>query len=98
MHDADLDISVYPMLNVGSLAGFLSSRMESLVGKLTVINSGFTIQGMGFPGALVIYAAFIDRLMTRPQDSMRPGCSSRLALSPSLSLELYDHESWICNP
>ncbi|KAL8939780.1 MAG: hypothetical protein Q9216_003167 [Gyalolechia sp. 2 TL-2023] len=64
----------YPMLLIGPYASILCkslSREESL--DITV--AGFTIQGIGFLVAFMIYASFIYRLMTQklPQQSSRPG-------------------------
>ncbi|KAI4176302.1 MAG: hypothetical protein LQ343_001040 [Gyalolechia ehrenbergii] len=64
----------YPMLIIGPYASILSkslSRREAL--DITV--AGFTIQGIGFLVAFMIYASFIYRLMTQklPQANSRPG-------------------------
>lgn len=62
------------MLIIGPYASILSkslSRREAL--DITV--AGFTIQGIGFLVAFMIYASFIYRLMTQklPQANSRPG-------------------------
>lgn len=66
----------YPLLvigpHAGALAGDLVGRPES---ALAIILGGFVFQGIGFLLSLMIYAAFIYRLMTQklPQENLRPG-------------------------
>lgn len=64
----------YPLLMVGPIAGVLPSSLTSLQ-SLKVIVGGFTCQGIGFMVSLLIYSAFIYRLMTQklPQEALRPG-------------------------
>ena len=67
----------YPLLIIGphasNLAPKLSSRSPPLA--LNVIVSGFVVQGIGFLVSLMIYSAFLYRLMTQklPKESLRPG-------------------------
>ena len=64
----------YPLLVVGPHAGVLASKVSSHR-ALDILIGGFTIQGIGFMVTLMIYAAFIYRLMTQklPKESLRPG-------------------------
>lgn len=64
----------YPMLIIGPHAGVLTETLDA-DRSLAVIIGGFTIQGVGFLVSLMIYSAFIYRLMTQklPQESIRPG-------------------------
>ena len=64
----------YPLLIIGPHAAVLSETLDP-ERSLAVIIGGFTIQGVGFLVSLMIYAAFIYRLMTQklPQESIRPG-------------------------
>ena len=64
----------YPLLIIGPHAGILSAQL-SPTKSLDVIIGGFTIQGIGFLVAFMVYAAFIYRLMTQklPRESVRPG-------------------------
>ena len=59
---------------VGPIAGVLPTNLASPQ-NLKVIVGGFTFQGIGFMVSLLIYSAFIYRLMTQklPQESLRPG-------------------------
>jgi len=62
------------MLIIGPHAGVLSQTLEP--GRaLAVILGGFTIQGVGFLVSMMIYPAFMYRLMTQklPQEATRPG-------------------------
>ena len=63
----------YPLLIIAPHAGILSSRLQGDK-AVDVIVAGFVFQGIGFLVSLMIYAAFIYRLMTQklPQESMRP--------------------------
>lgn len=64
----------YPLLIIGPHAAILSSRLPT--GKaFGIIVGGFTLQGIGFMVTMMIYAAFIYRLMTQklPAESTRPG-------------------------
>lgn len=64
----------YPLLVIGPHAGILASKLHG-VAALDIIIGGFVFQGIGFMVSLMIYAAFIYRLMTQklPQESLRPG-------------------------
>jgi len=64
----------YPLLIIGPHASVLAS-VSSGINALDVIIGGFVFQGIGFLVSLMIYAAFIYRLMTQklPQESLRPG-------------------------
>ncbi|KAJ5273980.1 hypothetical protein N7478_009105 [Penicillium angulare] len=64
----------YPMLIIGPHAGILCQKLEQ--GRsLRIIVGGVTIQGVGFLVSLMVYSAFIYRLMTQklPKENMRPG-------------------------
>ncbi|EMC93090.1 hypothetical protein BAUCODRAFT_46942, partial [Baudoinia panamericana UAMH 10762] len=65
----------YPLLIIGPHAGVLASKLPAGPKALDVIIGGFVFQGIGFLVSLMIYAAFIYRLMTQklPQESLRPG-------------------------
>ena len=64
----------YPLLIIGTHAGILSSQLRQSR-ALVIIIGGFTAQGIGFMVSLMIYSAFIYRLMTQklPKESLRPG-------------------------
>ncbi|KXG53828.1 C4-dicarboxylate transporter/malic acid transport protein [Penicillium griseofulvum] len=64
----------YPMLIIGPHAGILSAKLEPSR-SLSVIIGGMTIQGVGFLVSLMVYSAFIYRLMTQklPKENLRPG-------------------------
>lgn len=64
----------YPLLIVGPHAGQLSAKTNGSR-SLDIIISGYTLQGIGFMVSLMIYSAFIYRLMTQklPKESLRPG-------------------------
>lgn len=64
----------YPMLIIGPHAGVLSAHLNPSE-SLTIIIGGFTIQGVGFLVSLMVYSAFIYRLMTQklPKENIRPG-------------------------
>ncbi|KAF2687454.1 hypothetical protein K458DRAFT_333911 [Lentithecium fluviatile CBS 122367] len=65
----------YPLLIIGPHAGNLAPKVSSPNKALLVIVSGYVIQGIGFLVSLMIYSAFIYRLMTQklPKESLRPG-------------------------
>ncbi|KAF2267941.1 hypothetical protein CC78DRAFT_565743 [Lojkania enalia] len=65
----------YPLLIIGPHAGNLSAKISDPVRALNVIVSGYVIQGIGFLVSLMIYSAFLYRLMTQklPKESLRPG-------------------------
>ncbi|KAF2813757.1 uncharacterized protein BDZ99DRAFT_485897 [Mytilinidion resinicola] len=64
----------YPLLIIGPFAGVLSAKTTSTT-ALSIIVSGYTLQGIGFMVSLMIYSAFLYRLMTQklPAESLRPG-------------------------
>lgn len=66
----------YPLLVIGPHAGVLSKHLiHRQADALDVVIGGFVFQGIGFLLSLMIYAAFIYRLMTQklPQENLRPG-------------------------
>lgn len=65
----------YSLLIIGPHAGTLSPKVADPDTALSIILGGFIIQGIGFLVSLMIYAAFIYRLMTQklPKESSRPG-------------------------
>jgi len=64
----------YPLLIAGPHAGNLAQKV-SPEAALRIILSGWVLQGIGFMVSLMIYSAFLYRLMTQklPQESLRPG-------------------------
>ena len=64
----------YPLLIIGPHAAVLSQTLKQKR-ALDIIVGGYTLQGIGFMVSLMIYSAFIYRLMTQklPQESTRPG-------------------------
>ncbi|KAL4956199.1 voltage-dependent anion channel-domain-containing protein [Aspergillus filifer] len=64
----------YPMLIIGPHAGLLSSKLRPSR-TLPIIIGGTTIQGVGFLVSLMVYSAFIYRLMSQklPKENIRPG-------------------------
>lgn len=64
----------YPLLIIGPHAGVLSSILTP-DRSARIIVGGFTAQGIGMLVSLMIYSAYIYRLMTQklPRDSLRPG-------------------------
>ncbi|KAL4869339.1 hypothetical protein BDV12DRAFT_185229 [Aspergillus spectabilis] len=64
----------YPMLIIGPHAGLLSSKLEPSR-TLPIIVGGTIIQGVGFLVSLMVYSAFIYRLMSQklPRENIRPG-------------------------
>ena len=64
----------YPLLIIGPHGGVLSQTIQPHR-ALIVIIGGTTLQGIGFMVSLMIYSAFIYRLMTQklPQEATRPG-------------------------
>ena len=65
----------YPLLIIGPHAANLAPKVNNPQTALTIILTGYVIQGIGFLVSLMIYAAFIYRLMTQklPKESLRPG-------------------------
>jgi len=64
----------YPLLIIGPHAGVLSQTVVQ-ERAFDIIVGGFTLQGIGFLVSMMIYSAFIYRLMTQklPHESSRPG-------------------------
>ncbi|KAI9828195.1 MAG: hypothetical protein M1826_006123 [Phylliscum demangeonii] len=67
----------YPLLIAGPYAAVLSARLgahASAHQALAIILTGFVLQGIGFMVSLMIYSAYIYRLMTHklPQEALRP--------------------------
>lgn len=64
----------YPMLIIGPHAGILSAKLDPTL-SLDIIIGGATIQGIGFLVSLMVYSAFIYRLMSQklPRENVRPG-------------------------
>ncbi|KAJ5222589.1 uncharacterized protein N7469_008829 [Penicillium citrinum] len=64
----------YPLLIIGPHAGILSAKLDP-ERALRVIIGGTTIQGVGFLVSMMVYSAFIYRLMTQklPRENLRPG-------------------------
>jgi tellurite resistance protein TehA-like permease len=64
----------YPLLVIGPQAALLSKSLAPDQAKIILL-AGFTIQGIGYLVSLMIYAAYIYRLMTQklPAESSRPG-------------------------
>ncbi|KAL1311368.1 hypothetical protein AAFC00_001538 [Neodothiora populina] len=64
----------YPLLVIGPHAGILSQHVGGNRG-LDIIIGGFVMQGIGFMVSLMVYSAFLYRLMTQklPKESLRPG-------------------------
>lgn len=64
----------YPLLIVGPHASVLSAHTSGTA-AVDIIVGGVILQGIGFMVALMIYSAFIYRLMTQklPSESARPG-------------------------
>lgn len=62
------------MLIIGPHAGILSAKLEASR-SLPIIIGATAIQGVGFLVSLMVYSAFIYRLMSQklPKESMRPG-------------------------
>ncbi|KAJ5598901.1 voltage-dependent anion channel-domain-containing protein [Penicillium lagena] len=64
----------YPLLIIGPLAGSLCSKLEPQQSFPTIL-VGLTVQGVGFLVSLMVYSAFIYRLMSQklPRVNIRPG-------------------------
>lgn len=64
----------YPLLIIGPFAGTLAAKTTGSR-ALAIIVGGYTLQGIGFMVSLMIYSAFLYRLMTQklPKESLRPG-------------------------
>jgi tellurite resistance protein TehA-like permease len=64
----------YPLLIIGPHAGVLSTTLRPSR-AFDIIIGGTTIQGIGMLVSMMVYSAFIYRLMTQklPRESLRPG-------------------------
>lgn len=64
----------YNLLITGPHAGQLAQKVPASEG-LQIIIGGFIVQGIGFMLSLMIYSAFLYRLMTHklPKENVRPG-------------------------
>jgi tellurite resistance protein TehA-like permease len=64
----------YPLLIVGPHAGQLARKVPARE-ALQIIIGGYIVQGIGFMVSLMIYSAFLYRLMTHklPKENVRPG-------------------------
>lgn len=64
----------YPLLIIGPHAGQLAQKVPPSI-ALQIVISGFVLQGIGFMVSLMVYSAFLYRLMTQklPKESLRPG-------------------------
>jgi tellurite resistance protein TehA-like permease len=64
----------YPLLIVGPFAANLSAKLPP-EHALPVIIGGYILQGIGFMVSLMIYSAYLYRLMTQklPREGLRPG-------------------------
>ncbi|EEP77758.1 predicted protein [Uncinocarpus reesii 1704] len=64
----------YPMLITGPYASALSAKLPQ-PNAWRIIIGGVTIQGIGFLVSMMVYSAFIYRLMTQklPKENLRPG-------------------------
>lgn len=62
------------MLIIGPYAGVLSASLAPGE-SFSIIVGGATIQGVGFLVSMMVYSAFIYRLMTQklPKENIRPG-------------------------
>src|SRR5690242_188442 len=65
----------YALLIIGPHAGSLAPKVSNPETALQIILGGYIVQGIGFLVSLMIYSAFIYRLMTQklPKESLRPG-------------------------
>ncbi|KAF2457916.1 voltage-dependent anion channel-domain-containing protein [Lineolata rhizophorae] len=63
----------YPLLIVGPFAGNLSAKTSHDT-AFEIIVAGFILQGIGFMVSLMVYSAFLYRLMTQklPKEPLRP--------------------------
>jgi tellurite resistance protein TehA-like permease len=65
----------YPVLLAGPLAAQISKKIVNPDSAITIIFGGFILQGIGFMVSVMIYSAYMYRLMTQklPTESLRPG-------------------------
>jgi tellurite resistance protein TehA-like permease len=65
----------YPVLLAGPLAAQLCNKIDNPDSAITIIFGGFVLQGIGFMVSVMIYSAYMYRLMTQklPTESLRPG-------------------------
>jgi tellurite resistance protein TehA-like permease len=68
-------LPAYPVLLAGPLAAQLSKKLDKPESALLIIFGGFILQGIGFMVSIMIYSAYMYRLMTQklPTESLRPG-------------------------
>ena len=83
----------YPMLIIGPFAANLIGALPTAaaaakVNSIAIALGALCIQGTGFLVGLMIYSAFIYRLMTQklPQETTRPGMVGRHPSLPHLML------------
>jgi tellurite resistance protein TehA-like permease len=64
----------YPVLLAGPLAAQLAKWINP-TSALTIVFGGFILQGIGFMVSIMIYSAYLYRLMTQklPTEALRPG-------------------------
>jgi tellurite resistance protein TehA-like permease len=64
----------YPLLIVGPFAANIAKKLPP-DSALPIIIGGFMLQGIGFMVSLMIYSAYVYRLMTQklPKEGLRPG-------------------------
>ncbi|KAF2712676.1 hypothetical protein K504DRAFT_372809 [Pleomassaria siparia CBS 279.74] len=64
----------YSLLIIGPHAGALAPKISDPIKALNIVLAGYVLQGIGFMVSLMIYSAFLYRLMTQklPKESLRP--------------------------
>jgi tellurite resistance protein TehA-like permease len=64
----------YPLLIIGPFASVITGKLDPSHAANILIGA-FAVQGIGYMVTLMIYSAFIYRLMTQklPKEGMRPG-------------------------
>jgi tellurite resistance protein TehA-like permease len=67
-------LPIYPLLLVGPMAAAIA-KVQPQKASFNILFAGVAMQGIGFMIALMIYSAFISRLMTAklPRSRTRPG-------------------------
>jgi len=65
----------YPVLLAGPLAAQICKKIGNTESAITIIFGGFLLQGIGFMVSVMIYSAYMYRLMTQklPTEALRPG-------------------------
>lgn len=83
----------YPLLLAAPFAGNLIEALPTVeesvnLHAMTITLGSIVVQGTGFMVSLMIYGAFIYRLMTQklPKESLRPGIVSAKSLTHSSTL------------